>query len=180
MGATSSLGGTDSQGVPGVAPHGPLYMRHEAAGNTLPATALVDEVSCAWLRWMASVGRTELIFSRVSANMMRRILVDRARAKGIIGLMPVWFAQSSGGQRLPAKSPDRVRQPHPPTRGRTRLFVAGASIWLSAEARRLRTEPLWPSPASSPSCSITSGPRKSLHAVLPQKLLEDFRVHLLR
>jgi hypothetical protein len=40
------------------------YMRHESDGYSLPATALVHEVCLPWLRWMASVGRIELISSR--------------------------------------------------------------------------------------------------------------------
>src|ERR1017187_3289126 len=59
------------------------YMRNEKAGNTLQATALVHEV---FLR-LVDVDRVRwqdrAHFFAVSANMMRRILVDRARAKGM-------------------------------------------------------------------------------------------------
>jgi RNA polymerase sigma factor (TIGR02999 family) len=59
------------------------YVRRESAGNSLPATALVHEV---FLR-LVSVDRVtwqdRAHFFAVAANMMRRILVDRARAKGM-------------------------------------------------------------------------------------------------
>lgn len=57
-------------------------MSGEAAGQTLQATALVHE---AWLRLAAGGGRTwadRAHFFRAAARAMRRILVDRARAKG--------------------------------------------------------------------------------------------------
>jgi RNA polymerase sigma factor (TIGR02999 family) len=57
------------------------YMRHEAAGNTLQATALVNE---AYLRLVGvndATWQDRAHFFAVSAQMMRRILVDRARAR---------------------------------------------------------------------------------------------------
>jgi RNA polymerase sigma factor (TIGR02999 family) len=57
------------------------YMRQEAAGNTLQATALVNE---AYLRLVGTDGATwsdRAHFFAVCAQMMRRILVDRARAR---------------------------------------------------------------------------------------------------
>ena len=59
------------------------YMHKERAGNSMQATALVHEV---FLRLVEvdSVGwQDRAHFFAVSANMMRRILVDRARAKGM-------------------------------------------------------------------------------------------------
>jgi RNA polymerase sigma factor (TIGR02999 family) len=58
------------------------YMRNERAGNTLQATALVNEVylrlvDAAKVNW-----QDRAHFFAVSATMMRRILVDRARARG--------------------------------------------------------------------------------------------------
>jgi RNA polymerase sigma-70 factor (ECF subfamily) len=57
------------------------YMRNERSGNTLQTTALVNEV---YLR-LVDVDNVNWIdrvhFFAVSAQMMRRILVDRARAK---------------------------------------------------------------------------------------------------
>jgi RNA polymerase sigma factor (TIGR02999 family) len=58
------------------------YMRRERTGNTLQTTALVNE---AFLRLVhaASVSwRDRAHFFAVSAQMMRRILVDAARARG--------------------------------------------------------------------------------------------------
>lgn len=58
------------------------YLRREAPGHTLQATALVHE---AYLR-LAQQGRAEWHerphFFRVAAQMMRRVLVDHLRAKG--------------------------------------------------------------------------------------------------
>ena len=58
------------------------YMRNERAGNTLQTTALVNE---AYLRLVDAkrVGwQDRMHFFAVSAQMMRRILVDAARARG--------------------------------------------------------------------------------------------------
>ena len=58
------------------------YMRGEAAGNTLQATALVNE---AYLRMLGAGNvswEDRAHFFAVSAQMMRRILVDAARARG--------------------------------------------------------------------------------------------------
>jgi RNA polymerase sigma factor (TIGR02999 family) len=57
------------------------YMRNERAGNSLQTTALVNE---AWLRLIDvhNVGwQDRLHFFAISAQMMRRILVDAARAR---------------------------------------------------------------------------------------------------
>ncbi len=57
------------------------YMRHERPDNTLQATALVHE---AYLHLMGAQNLTwqdRAHFFAVSAQMMRRILVDRARAR---------------------------------------------------------------------------------------------------
>jgi RNA polymerase sigma factor (TIGR02999 family) len=58
------------------------YVRNECAGNTLQTTALVNE---AYLRLVDAkrVGWQDRVhFFAVSAQMMRRILVDAARARG--------------------------------------------------------------------------------------------------
>jgi RNA polymerase sigma factor (TIGR02999 family) len=57
------------------------YMQHEKPGNTLQATALVNEaflrlVDLAGVRW-----QDRAHFFAISAQMMRRILVDAARAR---------------------------------------------------------------------------------------------------
>jgi hypothetical protein len=57
--------------------------RREAAGNSLPATALVHEVFLRLVDVDSVNWQDRAHFFAVSANMMRRILVDRARAKGM-------------------------------------------------------------------------------------------------
>ena len=59
------------------------YMRNERAGNTLQATALVHEVFLRLVEVDSVTWQDRAHFFAVSANMMRRILVDRARAKGM-------------------------------------------------------------------------------------------------
>jgi RNA polymerase sigma-70 factor (ECF subfamily) len=57
------------------------YMRQERAGHTLQTTALVNEAylrlaDCEWMRW-----QDRAHFFAVSAQLMRRILVDHARTR---------------------------------------------------------------------------------------------------
>src|SRR2546428_12921777 len=59
------------------------YMRHEKAGNTLQATALVHEVFLRLVHVDSVTWQDRAHFFAVSANMMRRILVDRGRATGM-------------------------------------------------------------------------------------------------
>jgi len=59
------------------------YIRHEKPGNTLQATALVHEVFLQLVNVESVSWQDRAHFFAVSANMMRRILVDRARAKGM-------------------------------------------------------------------------------------------------
>lgn len=59
------------------------YMRNERAGNTLQATALVHEIFLRLVEVDSVTWQDRAHFFAVSANMMRRILVDRARAKGM-------------------------------------------------------------------------------------------------
>ena len=56
------------------------YMGKEGSGKTLQATALVHEVRLVEVDNVSWQDRAH--FFAISANMMRRILVDRARAKG--------------------------------------------------------------------------------------------------
>ena len=58
------------------------YMQRENAGNTLQATALVHELFLKLVDANDVDWKDKAHFFAVSANMMRRILVDRARAKG--------------------------------------------------------------------------------------------------
>jgi RNA polymerase sigma factor (TIGR02999 family) len=59
------------------------YIRNEKAGNTPQATALVHEVFLRLVDVDSVSWQDRAHFFAVSANMMRRILVDRARAKGM-------------------------------------------------------------------------------------------------
>jgi len=59
------------------------YMRREKVGNTLQATALVHEVFLRLVQVDSVTWQDRAHFFAVSANTMRRILVDRARAKGM-------------------------------------------------------------------------------------------------
>src|ERR1700744_5186718 len=58
------------------------YMQRENAGNTLQATALVHELFLKLVDANHVDWKDKAHFLAVSANIMRRILVDRARAKG--------------------------------------------------------------------------------------------------
>src|SRR5271169_6713146 len=58
-------------------------MRNERGGNTLQATALVHELFLRLVEVDSVTWQDRAHFFAVSANMMRRILVDRARAKGM-------------------------------------------------------------------------------------------------
>jgi RNA polymerase sigma factor (TIGR02999 family) len=57
------------------------YMRQENPGNTLQATALVHEVFLRMVEVKGVSWQDRAHFFAVCATMMRRILVDRARAK---------------------------------------------------------------------------------------------------
>jgi RNA polymerase sigma factor (TIGR02999 family) len=59
------------------------YMRKERPGDTLQATALVHEVFLRLVEVDNVTWQDRAHFFAVSANMMRRILVDRARAKNM-------------------------------------------------------------------------------------------------
>jgi RNA polymerase sigma factor (TIGR02999 family) len=58
------------------------YMRNERAGNTLQATALVNEVYLRLIDVKNVEWQHRAQFFAISAQMMRRILVDAARARG--------------------------------------------------------------------------------------------------
>ena len=58
------------------------YMRHERAGNTLQTTALVNEAYLRLVDVHNVAWNDRAHFFAVSAQMMRRILVDAARARG--------------------------------------------------------------------------------------------------
>lgn len=58
------------------------YMRNEREGQTIQATALVNEVYLRLVEGAEVNWQDRAHFFAVSANLMRRILVDRARARG--------------------------------------------------------------------------------------------------
>jgi RNA polymerase sigma-70 factor (ECF subfamily) len=57
------------------------YMSHERAGHTLQTTALVNEAYLRLVNWREARWQNRAHFFAVSAQMMRRILVDFAREK---------------------------------------------------------------------------------------------------
>ena len=57
------------------------YMRGERVGHTLQTTALVNEAYLRLVSWKAAQWQNRAQFFAVSAQMMRRILVDFARDK---------------------------------------------------------------------------------------------------
>jgi RNA polymerase sigma factor (TIGR02999 family) len=58
------------------------YMRNEGAGNTLQATAIVHEVYLRLIDVSKVEWQARAQFFAIAAQMMRRILVDAARARG--------------------------------------------------------------------------------------------------
>jgi len=58
------------------------YMKNEAQGNTLQATALVHEVYLRLVDVTNVEWQTRAQFFAIAAQMMRRILVDAARVRG--------------------------------------------------------------------------------------------------
>jgi RNA polymerase sigma-70 factor, ECF subfamily len=58
------------------------YMQNEWAGRTIQATALVNEVYLRLVDVHHASWQDRIHFFAVSANIMRRILVDQARARG--------------------------------------------------------------------------------------------------
>lgn len=61
-----------------------LYMRNERAGNTLQATALVNEAYLRLVGIKEGGWEGRVHFLAVSAQIMRRILVDRARMRAAV------------------------------------------------------------------------------------------------
>jgi RNA polymerase sigma factor (TIGR02999 family) len=68
------------------------YMSHEREGHTLQSTALVNEAYVRLIDWKNVRWQNRAHFFAVSAQLMRRILVDFARARGY---------QKRGGGALP-------------------------------------------------------------------------------
>jgi RNA polymerase sigma factor (TIGR02999 family) len=105
------------------------HMRLEHGGNTLQTTALVNE---AYLRLVnvQNVGWQDRVhFFAISAQIMRRILVDRARARG--------SAKRNAGVRAPSMDLDQV--PDPSSRGSELIAVDDALNALAQmDPRRAR------------------------------------------
>ena len=76
------------------------YMRNERAGNTLQTTALVNEVYLRLVDVKDVDWQQRAQFFAISAQMMRRILVDAARARG---------SHKRGGGAVKVKLPKRVK-----------------------------------------------------------------------
>src|SRR5215470_8300962 len=55
------------------------YLNHERPGHTLQATALVNEAYLRLIDWKTVQWQNRAHFFGVSANLMRRILVDHVR-----------------------------------------------------------------------------------------------------
>jgi RNA polymerase sigma factor (TIGR02999 family) len=58
------------------------YMQNERAGRTIQATALVNEVYLRLVDVTGTCWQDRVHFFAVSANIMRRLLVDQARSRG--------------------------------------------------------------------------------------------------
>ena len=112
------------------------YMKNEAQGNTLQATALVHEVYLRLVDVTNVEWQARAQFFAMAAQMMRRILVDAARARG-----------SRQARRNPAQSESgRIRRPvararpiHPRSRrGSDRVLPGGAAPGQGGRAALFR------------------------------------------
>ena len=71
------------------------YMRNERAGHTLQSSALVNEAYVRLIDWKSVRWQSRAHFFGVSAQLMRRILVDFARSRnyakrgGQLGVIPI-------------------------------------------------------------------------------------------
>jgi len=59
-----------------------LYLKNEAAGNTLQPTALVNEAYLRLIEWKTGQWQNRTHFYAVAAKVMRRVLVNHAIARG--------------------------------------------------------------------------------------------------
>jgi RNA polymerase sigma-70 factor, ECF subfamily len=75
------------------------YMNHERPGHTLQATALVNEAYMRLIDWKNVQWQNRAHFFGVSANLMRRILVDHVRKQQY---------QKRGGQAVQVTFDDHV------------------------------------------------------------------------
>jgi RNA polymerase sigma factor (TIGR02999 family) len=83
------------------------YMRQERSGHTLQTTALINEAYLRLIDWKNVRWQNRAQFFGVSAQLMRKILVDFARSRN--------YAKRGAGERavsldeVPCVSPDRPR-----------------------------------------------------------------------
>ena len=87
------------------------YMRHERPGHTLQTTALINEAYLRLIGWKDARWQNRAQFFGVSAQLMRKILVDFARSRN--------YAKRGAGARFisieeaPGGSRDRARDIRP-------------------------------------------------------------------
>jgi RNA polymerase sigma factor (TIGR02999 family) len=82
------------------------YLRKERQGDTLQPTALVHEVYLRLVRQDRAVWQNRAQFLGVAAQMMRRILVDRARARGMEKRSGKWERVTLDEQVALGEAPD--------------------------------------------------------------------------
>jgi RNA polymerase sigma factor (TIGR02999 family) len=82
------------------------YLRKERPGDTLQPTALVHEVYLRLVRQDRAVWQNRAQFLGVAAQMMRRILVDRARARGMEKRSGKWERVTLDEQVALGEAPD--------------------------------------------------------------------------
>ena len=70
------------------------HMRHERPGHTLQASALVNEAYLRLIEVTQVQWQNRVHFIAMASRMMRRILVDHARAKG-------YQKRGAGAQKVP-------------------------------------------------------------------------------
>lgn len=90
------------------------YMRRERAGNTLQTTALVNEVYIRLVGTTRIPWKNRVHFFAVSAQMMRRILVDAARGRNAVkrggNLQEIEHATPVNFDEMPSVSTERSRE----------------------------------------------------------------------
>jgi RNA polymerase sigma-70 factor, ECF subfamily len=91
------------------------YLRKERAGQTLQATALVNEAYIRLAREQGAPWQNRAHFCAIAANSMRQILVERARAR---------MARKRGGSRIRVTLDEAIAAPHDDTVDLLRLEEA--------------------------------------------------------
>jgi RNA polymerase sigma factor (TIGR02999 family) len=83
-----------------------LFLRRERSGHTLQPTALVHEVYLRLVDQERAVWRNRAQFLAVASEMMRRILVDRARARKMAKRSGRWVRVTLAADAAPGASVD--------------------------------------------------------------------------